>query len=96
MTCRIDRLATEDRVILSLSGRITAESLEMLKGVLRRETRSVALDLKGVRLADGDAVRFLAVNEANGIELLNCPAYVREWIAREGAQKKPGASEPGQ
>jgi hypothetical protein len=28
-------------------------------------------------------VEFLALNEANGIALRNCPAYIREWITRE-------------
>jgi len=28
-------------------------------------------------------VRFLALCESNGIELRNCPLYMREWIFRE-------------
>jgi hypothetical protein len=28
-------------------------------------------------------VRLLAFSEANGIELRNCPAYIREWVAKE-------------
>jgi len=38
------------------------------------------LDLREVKLADRDAVRFLARCEADGIQLKNCPPYVREWI----------------
>lgn len=67
----------------------------MLQGVIGRETQQAAFDLKGVLLVDSDAVRFLAVSEANGIELRNCPAYVREWIARETAPKKPDPPESG-
>jgi len=29
------------------------------------------------------AVRFLAAHEGDGVELLRCPRYIREWIARE-------------
>ncbi len=57
----------------------------MLQGVLERETGPVTIDLKGVLLVDGAAVRFLAAKKANGIELRHCPAYIREWIARERA-----------
>jgi hypothetical protein len=28
-------------------------------------------------------MKLLAINEANGIELRHCPAYIREWIRRE-------------
>jgi hypothetical protein len=28
-------------------------------------------------------MKLLAINEAKGIELRHCPAYVREWITRE-------------
>lgn len=30
-----------------------------------------------------ETVIFLAECEAEGIELKNCPAYIREWITRE-------------
>jgi hypothetical protein len=96
MTCRIDRRVTrQGRVTLCVSGRITAQSLAVLRGAIEQEVDSVALDLKGVLLVDGDAVRFLAVTEAHGVELRNCPAYVREWMARETAQvnREPPDSE---
>jgi len=41
------------------------------------------LDLRDVRLADRDSVKFLRDCEAEGMKLENCPAYVREWIERE-------------
>ncbi len=51
MTCRIDRLVTDDdRVIFSISGRVTVEDLDVLRDALARETRPVAaVDLKNVR-----------------------------------------------
>ena len=42
----------------------------------------IALELSDVTLVDADAVRFLAVAEAAGTELRNCPLFVREWIRR--------------
>ena len=43
----------------------------------------IVLDLDGVTLVDVDVVRFLIVCEAEGIEFLHCPPYIREWIFRE-------------
>jgi anti-anti-sigma regulatory factor len=91
MTCRIDRLVTAaGGVVLSLSGRITAQTLDVLQDMLGREKGPVAIDLRGVLLVDSDAVQFLAAEEAKGIDLRNCPAYIREWIVSERAQPKPG------
>jgi len=42
--------------------------------------------LKDVTLVDRDAVKFLALCEADSITLENCPAYIREWIERERGQ----------
>ena len=82
MTCRIDRLWIEQGVALRISGRIAREDLEVLRTALE-EIRVVAIELAEVELVDRDAVKFLALNEANGIELRHCPAYIREWITRE-------------
>jgi len=57
----------------------------MIRAVLEPESSAVAIDLKQVLLADREAVRFLAACESNGTELRNCPAYIREWVTREGA-----------
>jgi hypothetical protein len=43
----------------------------------------VAIEIAAVELVDGDAVKLLAQTEGDGIELRNCPAYIREWIAKE-------------
>ena len=40
-------------------------------------------DLRDVRLADREAMRFLRGCEADGMKLENCPAYIREWLDRE-------------
>jgi hypothetical protein len=86
MTCRIDRLSIEQDVVLRISGRIAGNDLEVLRTALE-ESRVVAIELADVELVDRDAVEFLALNEANGIALRNCPAYIREWITKE--QRRP-------
>lgn len=66
-----------------LSGRIQSENLVELGALLEAECRRVILDLKEVTLVSCEAVRFLGACESRGTELVNCPAYVRRWIARE-------------
>jgi hypothetical protein len=86
MSFRIDRFTTEDdRVIVRISGRVGAKNLDVLRSVLE-EGRIAAIDLKDVLLIDEDAVKLLIAAQANGIELRNCTAYIREWIAREMSQ----------
>jgi hypothetical protein len=82
MTCRIDRLSSEHGLVLYVSGRIAAEDVDVLRAALD-ERRVVAIEVAEVELVDGDAVKLLAQTEAEGVELRNCPAYIREWITKE-------------
>jgi hypothetical protein len=72
------------RILLTLSGRIQTDDVQELQQLLGLETQGLqlVLDLRDVTLVNQDAVEFLAGCEANGIELENCPAYIREWIER--------------
>jgi anti-anti-sigma regulatory factor len=82
---RITRAATGG-VVFNLSGRMDAENIGELEMLLREEaceSRTV-LDLNDLTLVDQDVVRFLRDCEADGIQLRNCPAYIREWINQEG------------
>jgi anti-anti-sigma regulatory factor len=77
--------AADAGVVFRLSGRMEAENIAELEALLRAETsgRHVLLELSDLTLVDRDAVSFLRDSEANGIELRNCPAYVREWMKQE-------------
>ena len=87
MSCRIDRVVSDDnRVMLLVSGRITGEHVALLRGLLEQESGGFAIDLKNVLLVDREAVKLLALSEAHGTELRNCPPYVREWVTRESAE----------
>lgn len=63
--------------------RIEAENVDMFRELLGPEKGRVVIDLREVILVDREVVSFLAVNENNGIELRNCPAYIREWVDQE-------------
>lgn len=85
MTCKVHRrVVGKNRVVLRVSGRITGDAVNMLRTLLEEEKSSVlTLDLKDVRLVDGEAVRLLGTNETIGVKIDNCPPYIREWIRRE-------------
>lgn len=87
MALRIERSERQGFTIFVLSGRVDAECTSELERLFGPRTRyaSIILDLSDVRLADRDAVKFLAHCEEDGIRLENCPAYIREWIKRENA-----------
>ena len=87
---RLKRTEDEDRIVLSLSGRLEGEQLLELQRVFASvpATQSLTLDLKDLRLVDQDVVRFLEDCEAGGADLRNCPAYIREWISAERAAKE--------
>lgn len=74
--------------MLCISGEISGQSVETLRNALQREAGPLALDLKNVSLVDHEAVQFLALTEYSGVELRNCPAYVRAWVTREKADMR--------
>jgi hypothetical protein len=81
---KITRAANRE-VAIKLSGRMGAENLGELEKLISAEAdgRRIILDLKDLRLVDQDAVNFLRRCEGRGIQLKNCPAYIREWIRGE-------------
>ena len=82
MTFRIDRVPTVQGLVLRMSGRIATEDLNVVRTTLDGR-RVVAIELAEIELVDRDAMKLLAQIEAQGIELRNCPAYIREWITKE-------------
>jgi hypothetical protein len=83
MTLRIERSARQRFTVFALTGRMEAEHVVELKELIHSDYRSIILDLRELRLADRDAVKFLRSCERHGMKLENCPAYVREWMDRE-------------
>ena len=96
MTCKIERdLSPSGFVVFRVSGRLDCTYVDVLQELTENEKTAndrLALDLTEVTVVSLEAVRALNVAEASGIELRNCPAYVREWISRV---REPGLpSEP--
>jgi anti-anti-sigma regulatory factor len=78
---RITRTANGD-VVFKLSGRMSGEDVAELETLISAEPsgRRIAVDLKDLTLVDQDVVSFLRRCEAGGMQLKNCPPYIRKWI----------------
>lgn len=79
---KIRRSEENGRAIFALSGRIKAGDVFGLHSLIEAEAEpaNVMLDLTEVRLVDREAIRFLADCKARGIELKDCPSYIRRWM----------------
>ena len=77
--------AANGEVVFKLSGRMGAENVGEFETLTSAEAsgRRIVLDLKDLTLVDQDVVSFLRHCEAEGMQLKNCPAYIREWITRQ-------------
>jgi hypothetical protein len=90
MTFRIDRFVSEgDAIVFRVSGRVQIECVDTLKELIEVENAKVALDLSDVTLANCDTATFLAVCELKGIELRNCPPFLRGWVDKEQGRITP-------
>jgi hypothetical protein len=88
MTLKIERISGKRRTRIRLSGEVRAEHLDQLKAEIERDGPRVALDLEEVDLVDVEGVRFLNACVAEGISVLHCSPYIREWMLRERARTK--------
>jgi hypothetical protein len=90
MTFRIERLISgENAIVLRVSGRVHNECMKTIRELIEAETGRISLDLTEVTLANRDAAAFLAAYELKGVELKNCPAYIRRLIDEEQAAIGP-------
>jgi len=96
MSYRIDRFISGDNLtVLRVSGDILGQDVDTLRNLLRQEAGALAIDLNNVSLVDREAVQLLVLTEDSGMELRNCPAYIREWVTRERADKRSDGSGHG-
>ena len=88
MTLRIERISGGERTLIRLSGEFRSGHIDQLKTELERSKTQAALDLEEVGLVDVECVRFLNVCEAEGIAVLHCSPYIREWMLQERRSTK--------
>jgi hypothetical protein len=64
-------------------GELRSEHLNQVQAEIDCCGTLAVLDVEEVDLVDVEGVRFLNRCEANGVLVLNCSAYIREWMSRE-------------
>jgi len=85
---RIEKRSRGHAELIQLSGRIQSEQLHTLQQQIESCRRKTVLNLDEVQLVDRCVVRFLSDCESKGIELVNCPLYIREWILGEKRRER--------
>ena len=83
MTFKIEKFRDANRTTIRLIGRMRAEHLSELEKQIRESESKIVLDLVELNLVDVEAVRFLGMCETQGVTLLNCSPYIRDWIGKE-------------
>ena len=83
MTFKIEKYRDGLCTTIRLIGRMRAEHLSELETQIKESDSKIVLDLEELNLVDVEAVRFLGLCETQGVTLLNCSAYIRDWIGKE-------------
>ena len=83
MTFKIEKYRDGHSTTIRLIGRMRAEHLSELEKQIKESDSKIVLDLEELNLVDVEAVRFLGLCETQGVTLLNCSAYIRDWIGKE-------------
>ena len=90
---KIERQLDGKITIIWVIGRLRLEDLEESKAQTNDNGERMILDLHEVTIVHADVIRFLSTSEKEGITLVHCPPYVREWIQRERAEGKTQSDE---
>jgi hypothetical protein len=86
MTFKLERSSDGGSWVVRVIGFVRPEHLEEISQELHLCGPGAALDLEAVTILGVEAIRFLSERERQGIKLLRCPAFVREWILLETAK----------
>src|SRR5260370_37182839 len=82
MTLEIERISGKRTTRIRLSGAFRSEHLDQVKAEIERGGPRVALDFAELDLVDVEGVCFRNACEAEGISVLHCSPYIREWMIR--------------
>lgn len=86
-TYKITRAAdrADNIVTLLLNGKFDEDSLPELEAKICQATadrQRVYIDLSEVTLVDRKTVQFFSERASQNVKLVNCPIYLRRWIAQ--------------
>jgi hypothetical protein len=87
-TLKIEKDSPDGRTTIRLIGRLQSEHIEYLRKQLQNNEPHFVLDLEEVTLVDVEVVGFLRACEAEGVEIVHCSPFIREWMVREGKRQE--------
>lgn len=82
-TLRIEKESHGRTTTIRLIGRFQSEHIRELEEQFVECGPRFVLNLKEVTLVDVEIVRFLGACESDGMKIMYCSQYIREWIVRE-------------
>ena len=80
---RIEKESDGYTTTLRLIGRIQSADIGSIRDQMDDDSVHALFDLGEVTLVNVEVIRFLSDCEDQGVVLIQCPPYVREWILRE-------------
>ena len=80
---RIEKESNGHTTTLRLIGRIQSPDIGSIRAQMDDDSVQILFDLGEVTLVNVEVIRFLSDCEDEGVVLIHCPPYVREWILRE-------------
>lgn len=80
---KIERVSEKGGTRICLSGELRSTNLDDMRAEIARASSPVILDLYEVDVVDIDGVRLLNEFQAQGVEVVNCSPYIREWMFQE-------------
>ena len=87
MTLRIERICDRGGTRVCLAGELRSAHLDDVRDEIGRATCPVTLDLDEVDIVDIDGIRLLNTCQAQGVNVVNCPPYIREWMGLEKSRR---------
>lgn len=83
MTLKIKRIREKHGTRICLSGELRCSHLVDVHAEIEQVGPPATLDLDEVDVVDIDGVRLLNECQAQGIRVVNCSPYIREWMLQE-------------
>lgn len=77
---RIASKVSDHNVMYSISGQMDLADAKELQAAFDGSTLPITLDIRELRGIDREVVPILAGWNSEGIEVLNCPAYLSHWL----------------
>jgi hypothetical protein len=88
MTLKIKRICEKHGTRVCLSGELRCSHLADVRAEIEQVGQPATLDLDELDVVDLDGVCLLNQCQAQGIQVVNCSPYIREWMLQEKRSRR--------